>query len=218
MNSGEADAVTENLKQELASSQRKLASSEEAKRESRLDLQKAQDRLLAGGGFGGQPAAASEFSLASDPMGSRAFLVYMRQHGLHDVNDTSNGENLLHKMCGHACPPWNRWDTLGLVTELLQSGFTHSLSERCSDASTQWSGQRAIDLLCNNRGSSGIKPEILLLLHTAGLDIDAVDHLGRAPILSAAGSGNTEVVQMLIRLKAKIDVVHPNGQTLVFDK
>ena len=61
----------------------------------------------------------SNFELATDPEEGRQIWGYMRAFGIKTLAGTQDGDNLLHKLCQLASPPWSVRGTIPAVSHVL---------------------------------------------------------------------------------------------------
>ena len=153
------------------------------------------------------------FQLESDEPAWRFTKGFMRCFGIATFGGTQDGENILHKLCGLASPPWNNLNTIPAVRQVLTSLAEMDLhiDAECTVESKS-AGRRAMDLICNNKSPNGAKPEILKLLleHRASIEQANV----QPPIFAAAGTANLECCKLLVAARADLQSKY-KGTTLV---
>ena len=69
-------------------------------------------------------------------------------------------------------------------------------------------------LHCCMESSFEVKPELLSFLHTSGADINAIDNMGRTPLMLACKRGWLDTVIALRRYGSDFDILDENGGTV----
>ena len=79
------------------------------------------------------------------------------------------------------------------------------INAQCTDGS-KVVRSRAMDIACNNKSPTGVKPEILKLLIQARASMEPAAI--RPPIFAAAGTGNLACCNLLVEARVDVNVWH----------
>ena len=162
----------------------------------------------------------SSFVRAEDDPEWRKIWGFLRAFGIPTADGLANGDNILHKLCMLASPPWNVEATIAAVSQVLdmRARMNIDVNAQCGDGSTSL-GSRAIDLICNNKSPDGdkpVKPEILKLLIAANADMAGVGHF-KPPIFAAAGTANLDRCKILVEAGCEWNIMHKGTNLALYD-
>ena len=151
----------------------------------------------------------SVFQLESDAPQYRMVYGFCRAFGLPTLNSTVDGENILHKMCAYASPPWNNRGMVEAITQLLVviDETNIDIHAKCVPPSTRHK-RSAVDMICENKSPNGVKPDVLKLLLAARASPNAVPADSKPPLFFAAGTANLECCKILSNARADVTVRH----------
>jgi hypothetical protein len=147
----------------------------------------------------------------------RAINGWARAFGMDSLASIVHGENLLIKFCLLASPPTNNPLMTGMVKDLLAVADEVEIDfDMVAGEESEAKGKRAIDIICNNKGKDGVKPDILKMLLEKRASVNAgPPGGGKAPIIAAAGTANLACVKVLVAARADLTVSH-NGANLAY--
>jgi hypothetical protein len=150
---------------------------------------------------------AFNFQLLDDPPAWRLVNAVCRAMGLESPNEVKDGENLLHKMCKAASPPWSNEHMVEAIRQLLL--IRHQTTIGLDDpirAPSNCKWRTAVDICCENKCPIGVKPAILLELLKARANPNQINSNYKPPIFYAAGTANIHCAKLLVSYGARLHI------------
>ena len=166
------------------------------------------------------PRCIDPFENPHDDDADRAVNGFMRKFGLDSRCDVKSGENMIHKCCLLASPPFEEARMKDVFFNLLCHSHWRPeiLNAACGQESKAF-GWRPQDILAANacKTNKGVKPAMLKMLFAHGVDPNEPNPAkeGKPALFHAAGTANLECCIALVECRADIHQTH-NGTSLVF--